>query len=216
MALALPDYIERELRLKAGLAWNATVQDKEVLAACSPEEIDRAMKDAFVRLDNDILKAATEAITGSIPLQRAMHTIEMAESGSCALLAMYDVTSQLLRVACVGDSRAVLGRRKMEGGWETIPLSVDQTGQNEQEVARLQAEHPGEADMVKKGRVLGLAVTRAFGDLRWVIATKITSFPSGTFANYPLDGNFPTNFNPSPATVSLASLFSLPSSPLLT
>ncbi|KAL8971952.1 MAG: hypothetical protein Q9183_000801 [Haloplaca sp. 2 TL-2023] len=184
--MSLPDYVERELRLKAGLAWNASVQSKEVLAACSAEEVDRAMKDAFVRLDNDILKAATEAITGSVPLQRAMHAIEMAESGSCALLAMYDVTSQLLRVACVGDSRAVLGRRKMEGGWEAVPLSVDQTGHNEQEVARLQAEHPGESDMVKKGRLLGLAVTRAFGDLRWKLSHELQSLARHRFFGLPL------------------------------
>ncbi|KAL8873115.1 MAG: hypothetical protein Q9174_001362 [Haloplaca sp. 1 TL-2023] len=183
--MILPDYVGRELRLKAGLAWNATVQDKEVLAACSPGEIDRAIRDAFLRLDNDILKAASEAITGSIPLQRAMHAIEIAESGSCALLAMYDVTSQLLRVACVGDSRAVLGRRKMKGGWDTIPLSVDQTGHNEQEVARLQVEHPGEADMVKNGRLLGLAVTRAFGDLRWKLSHELQSLARHRFFGLP-------------------------------
>ena len=48
-----------------------------------------------------------------------------------------------------------------------IPLSQDQTGYNDSEVARLQAEHPNEPNMIKKGRLLGLAVTRAFGDARW-------------------------------------------------
>lgn len=148
------------------MGWNALVQDKEVLRSCSPEDIDQAISDAFLRLDNDILNAATEVICGSRPLQRAMNELEAAESGSCALLAIYDVTSQLLRVACVGNSRAVLGRRKTEGSWEAVPLSTDQTGYNEEEVARLRAQHPGEPDMVKDGRLLGLAVTRAFGDLR--------------------------------------------------
>ncbi|KAL8733682.1 MAG: hypothetical protein Q9181_003498, partial [Wetmoreana brouardii] len=112
------------------------------------------------------MKAATQVITGSRSLQRAMNELEVAESGSCALLAVYDVASQLLRVACLGDSRAVLGRRKAEGSWEAVPLSTDQTGYNEEEVARLQAEHPGEPEIIKNGRLLGLAVTRAFGDMR--------------------------------------------------
>ncbi len=88
-------------------------------------------------------------------------------AGSCALLSIYDRASKLLRVACTGDSRAVLGRRNAAGVWEAIPLSVDQTGFNEAEAARIRAEHPDEPDVIKNGRLLGLAVTRAFGDGRW-------------------------------------------------
>ena len=76
--------------------------------------------------------------------------------------------TNLLKVACTGDSRAVLGRRnKRSGLWEAVALSEDQTGYNENERRRLQREHPNEPDMIKGGRILGLAVTRAFGDARW-------------------------------------------------
>jgi pyruvate dehydrogenase phosphatase len=73
-------------------------------------------------------------------------------------------------VACTGDSRAVLGRwDPSTQSYTTIPLSVDQTGFNEAEVARLAAEHPDEPDIIdpKTGRLLGIAITRAFGDHRW-------------------------------------------------
>jgi pyruvate dehydrogenase phosphatase len=45
------------------------------------------------------------------------------------------------------------------------PLSVDQTGNNPDEAARIRKQHPGEESVVKNGRVLGgLEPTRAFGD----------------------------------------------------
>ena len=50
-----------------------------------------------------------------------------------------------------------------------IPLSEDQTGFNQKEVERLTQDHPDEPDMInpKSGRILGMAITRAFGDHRW-------------------------------------------------
>ena len=74
-----------------------------------------------------------------------------------------------LRVACAGDSRAVLGRLAdptaasgdASGGtkskWEAIPLSEDQSGSSASEIARLHKEHPDEPEVVKDGRVLGLS-----------------------------------------------------------
>ena len=41
------------------------------------------------------------------------------------------------------------------------------------EVERLRAEHPNEPDMIEKGRVLGMALTRAFGDSRWKWSKEI-------------------------------------------
>lgn len=49
-------------------------------------------------------------------------------------------------------------------------MSEDQTGKNAAEYERISAAHPGEKDDVldtKTGRLLGIAVTRAFGDHRW-------------------------------------------------
>ncbi|KAK4503993.1 hypothetical protein PRZ48_004908 [Zasmidium cellare] len=104
-----------------------------------------------------------------MPLAQAVSAGALAFSGSCALLALFDPARSILRVANVGDSRAVLGRWDAASNkYVAVPMSVDQTGFNPDEVARLAQEHPGE-DVVdpKTGRVHGLAVTRAFGDARW-------------------------------------------------
>ncbi len=45
-----------------------------------------------------------------------------------------------------------------------IPLTVYQTGSNKSEATRIRAEHPGEDDAVRDGRVLAIVVTRALGD----------------------------------------------------
>ena len=65
-------------------------------------------------------------------------------------------STQLLRVACVGDSRAVLGRKGASGDWEAIALSLDQNGYNSDESSRLRLKHPNEPEMLKDGRLLGL------------------------------------------------------------
>ena len=68
-------------------------------------------------------------------------------------------------MACTGDSRAILGRRGSNGRWTATALSEDQTGGTPSEIARLQAEHPGEQYVVRNGRILGaLEPSRAFGD----------------------------------------------------
>ena len=95
----------------------------------------------------------------------AAELLAPALSGSCALLSFYDSKSKLLRVACTGDSRAVLGRRGPSGKWTAIPLSEDLTGGTPSEVARLRAQHPGEDNVTYRGRILGsLEPSRAFGD----------------------------------------------------
>lgn len=99
------------------------------------------------------------------PLAQVVSGAAHAFSGSCALLALYDPTHSVLRLANVGDSRAVLGRWN---GTKYVcePMSVDHTGFNPDEVSRLQREHPGEHGIVdpRSGRVHGLATSRAFGD----------------------------------------------------
>ena len=95
----------------------------------------------------------------------AAELLAPALSGSCALLSFYDTNTSLLRVACTGDSRAVLGRRGESGKWVATPLSIDQTGGNPDEEARMRKLHPGEEGVIRNGRVLGgLEPTRAFGD----------------------------------------------------
>lgn len=129
--------------------------------------VQNAITQGFVNLDESIMKTAEAASLSDEPLQVKAGKMAPAFAGSCALLSLYDPDTSTLHVACTGDSRAVLGQRRPDGTWEAIPLSVDQTGSNTEEIARLQKEHPGESNIVKGGRVLGIMVSRAFGDSRW-------------------------------------------------
>lgn len=135
--------------------------------ASSDELVQGAIVRGFLRLDDSIVKTALETVESKISLPEKVKKLAPAYAGSCALLSMYDPTTRMLHVACTGDSRAVLGQKGPDGHWEAKALSVDQTGTNEEEIARLYAEHPGEADIVKNGRVLGIMVSRAFGDALW-------------------------------------------------
>jgi pyruvate dehydrogenase phosphatase len=132
----------------------------------APSAIDAALKSAFVKLDNEICLDSVNKLTKNPSKRLAAEILAPALSGSCALLSFYDSQSKTLRVACTGDSRAVLGRRNLQSGkWYATPLSEDQTGSNPNEEARMRAEHPGEDQVIRAGRVLGqLEPTRAFGD----------------------------------------------------
>lgn len=127
--------------------------------------IINAIKTAFLQLDVTILDYAAQLIQQGGPLAHVVSGAAHAFSESCALLALYDPTHSVLRLANVGDSRAVLGRWN---GTKYVcePMSVDHTGFNPDEVSRLQREHPGEHGIVdpRSGRVHGLATSRAFGD----------------------------------------------------
>ncbi|GAD98434.1 hypothetical protein PVAR5_7128 [Paecilomyces variotii No. 5] len=131
------------------------------------EAVQRAIARGFLDLDEAIFNTALDAARSNEPLQDKVDNLLPAFSGSCALLSLYDPVTSTLHVACTGDSRAVLGQQRPDGTWDAIPLSVDQTGRNEEEIARLYKEHPGEENIVKDGRVLGIMVSRAFGDARW-------------------------------------------------
>ncbi|KAF2872281.1 phosphatase 2C-like domain-containing protein [Massariosphaeria phaeospora] len=131
----------------------------------TPESIDKAIKTGFVRLDHEIVHESVQKVKKDQSKVAAAELLAPALSGSCALLSFYDSRSKLLRVACTGDSRAVLGRRGANGKWTATPLSEDQTGGTASEEARLRREHPGEPNVVRNGRILGgLEPSRAFGD----------------------------------------------------
>lgn len=160
------DLLEKQLMpfLVHSLDQMKTLSNNDSMAE---ESIHRAIVKGFMNFDKAIIDAAAELTRSKIPLHEKVKLLAPAYAGSCALLSIYDPVSSTLHVACTGDSRAVLGQKGPDGKWEGIPLSIDQTGYNEEEVARLKKEHPGEENMVKDGRVLGLAVSRAFGDSRW-------------------------------------------------
>ena len=131
------------------------------------ELVQSALRQAFMDLDDSIMKTVPSVSENTdLSLREKVEKLAPAWAGSCALLSVYDPVTSTLHVACTGDSRAVLGQ-KGDGKWEATPLSVDQTGSNDDEIARLYREHPGEEEIVKDGRVLGMMVSRSFGDSRW-------------------------------------------------
>ncbi|ORY08953.1 phosphatase 2C-like domain-containing protein [Clohesyomyces aquaticus] len=141
----------------------------------TPESIDRAIKTGFLRLDHEIVHESVAKVKKAQSKLAAAELLAPALSGSCALLSFYDSRSKLLRVACTGDSRAVLGRRGSSGKWTATPLSEDQTGGTASEAERLRKEHPGEPNVVRNGRILGgLEPSRAFGDAiyKWTSKTN--------------------------------------------
>ncbi|KAJ1335561.1 pyruvate dehydrogenase phosphatase [Microdochium nivale] len=159
------------------------------------ETVDAAIKSAFTRLDDTLVKSAEAVISSNAPLYEKLSRLEASYAGSCSLLTLYDPNTSKLRVACTGDSRAVLGRQAADGHWECVELSTDQTGSNQDEVARLNTQFPNEPNMIAGGRVWGLMVSRAFGDgmWKWTSALKKTlrdsfngtSVPSGArYADY--------------------------------
>lgn len=144
--------------------------------APTSEAVDAAIKKGFTRLDDEIVHHSVQEVLKSNSKSVAAELLAPALSGSCALLSFYDSNSGLLRVACTGDSRAVLGRRSDNGKWTATPLSVDQTGGNPDEAARMRKLHPGEEHVIRNGRVLGgLEPTRAFGDASYKWTKEIAN-----------------------------------------
>lgn len=156
----LVSYVARELNA----TYKSALQDPK-LTLPTPESVDAAIKKGFVKLDHEITHESVQKVLKAKSKVVAAEILAPALSGSCALLSFYDSRSKELRVACTGDSRAVLGRRGASGKWTATALSVDQTGGTPSEDARLRAEHPGEPYVTANGRILGgLEPSRAFGD----------------------------------------------------
>lgn len=156
----LISFVARELNN----TYKASLADPS-LSPPTTEEIEAAIKTGFTRLDDEIVHDSVEKVLKANSKVAAAELLAPALSGSCALLSFYDSNTKLLRVACTGDSRAVLGRRGESGKWVATPLSVDQTGSNPDEEARMRKQHPGEENVIRNGRVLGgLEPSRAFGD----------------------------------------------------
>ncbi|KAL2827692.1 phosphatase 2C-like domain-containing protein [Aspergillus pseudoustus] len=148
----------------------------------SDKAIQRAITQGFTDLDEAIFATAMAAADTDTEKSLASKIQQMmpAFAGSCALLTLFDPRTRTLHVACTGDSRAVLAQQTSADGdnggpWRTTPLSTDQTGSNPSEIARVIAEHPGEegSRIVRGGRVLGLMVSRAFGDGQWKWPVKV-------------------------------------------
>ena len=148
----------------------------------SAEAIDAAIKKGFLALDNDIVHESVQKASKAKSKRAAVEILAPAYSGACALLSFYDSRTKLLRVACTGDSRAVLGRKGASGKWIATPLSEDQTGGTPSEIERIRREHPGEEYATAKGRILGqLEPSRAFGDAIYKWSRETAIYVKSTF-----------------------------------
>lgn len=135
--------------------------------------IDQAIKNGFLKLDHEIVNKNIERLLNDTNKARAAELLMPALSGLCALLSFYDTNSKMLKVAVTGDSRALLGSFR-DNRWTVRQLSIDQTGSNPSEVARIISEHPNEPNVIRNGRVLGtLEPSRAFGDCRYKLPAPI-------------------------------------------
>lgn len=177
MRNVLISYVARELNA----TYKAASADPSLLVPTS-EAIDSAIKQGFVRLDNDIVHESVKEVLKSKERRLAAELLAPALSGSCALLSFYDSQSKDLKVAVAGDSRAVLGRRGPNGKWIARALSEDQTGRTPSEVKRLREEHPGEPHVTTNGRILGsLEPSRAFGDAFYKWSRDVQDTIKGRF-----------------------------------
>ncbi|KXN83413.1 hypothetical protein AN958_01462 [Leucoagaricus sp. SymC.cos] len=137
------------------------------------EEFDTALKQAFLNVDNEIVEEAAEhALEAAkryhskeppqenlLSYQGAADLVSRAHSGSSAVVAVYESDTRQLRMANVGDSRAVLGRR-----------AVDEKGQEVYEVHVLTSDMavPSgfETDPLRRPREITKPV-HSFGDGPW-------------------------------------------------
>ncbi|ORY70100.1 phosphatase 2C-like domain-containing protein [Pseudomassariella vexata] len=135
--------------------------------AVSEAAVQQAIVSAFEKLDDALVKSASAIIESDLPFAEKIRRLEPVYAGSCALLTLYDPSTSSLHIASTGDCRAVLGRKTADGTWEAVPLTVDQTGANVDEVARIQKQFPDEPDVVDGGRIWGMQPARTFGDGGW-------------------------------------------------
>eukprot|EP00928_Gymnodinium_smaydae_P027502 TRINITY_DN21261_c0_g1_i6.p1 TRINITY_DN21261_c0_g1~~TRINITY_DN21261_c0_g1_i6.p1 ORF type:complete len:319 (-),score=46.80 TRINITY_DN21261_c0_g1_i6:687-1643(-) len=131
------------------------------------EHMDTTLKDAFVRLDSDILGAlvcATSGHTGS-----DSHTLS---SGCCACVA--SICDSKLTIASVGDCRAILCSSSDPP--KVTTLTRDHTPTDEDELSRLKSCG---AEISCDGYLnSAINVSRAFGDLNLQTKEKLTGMIS--------------------------------------
>lgn len=147
-----------------------------VPAKINPQTITNSLISAFLTLDEQIVKSPLRLIP-HVPNKPGQPNVRPiiapmlapAVSGACAINLLVDEDRDEIYVSNTGDCRAVAGywvegEKGQPSGWRCEVLSEDMMGDNENEVKRLQREHPGE-NPIRSGRVLGrLQPTRTFGD----------------------------------------------------
>ncbi|XP_043248958.1 pyruvate dehydrogenase [acetyl-transferring]-phosphatase 1, mitochondrial [Colletes gigas] len=138
---------------------------------CTKEfQMETALENAFLRLDNDL---SNEALL-NLDKKDSAKTLAVAMSGAVAAVAHID--GPHLHVAGVGDCQAVLGILSEDDGWSAKLMTVEHNANNRVEVERILLEHPAneKTTAIKMERLLGqLAPLRALGDFRYKWSKKV-------------------------------------------
>jgi len=108
--------------------------------------VERALHDSFVDIDQDYLKTVKSMIQRGD--RKAWKTLG---AGSCAVVAHLNKDSDMLTVANLGDSRCVLASRRPDSGFlEAIDLSVDHSATTDKERLRVRMEHPDDPSAISE------------------------------------------------------------------
>ncbi|KAJ2805218.1 [Pyruvate dehydrogenase [acetyl-transferring]]-phosphatase 1, mitochondrial [Coemansia guatemalensis] len=157
-----------------------TIKQLERESGLDWDQIPLALTATFIHMDHQLVHGALAKYRKVQDLARMDELLGPAVSGSCGLVAVVDTKANEVAVGNAGDSRALLGVRLKDGRWKAVRLSEDQTAKNQNELARMAREHPGESSVIHRGRVLGgLMPMRAFGDCRykWPLEAQQDLFP---------------------------------------
>jgi len=91
----------------------STTTSDDVKTSLLSAQVAEAVKADFTKLDKQIVDTAAALLKSDKPFSEVFAGLKVASVGSCAL---YNPLAQLLHVAYVGDSRAVLGTQSPESG----------------------------------------------------------------------------------------------------
>ncbi|XP_029991301.1 pyruvate dehydrogenase [acetyl-transferring]-phosphatase 1, mitochondrial-like [Sphaeramia orbicularis] len=152
--------------------WQERLEEEEEEEEEDDSRVSSALVSAFRRLDYDLSVEAQvylsrrtdlhgEAVSQSSPLRVVL-------SGCTACVAY--ISGGTIRLANLGDSRAVLGVQDANGRWSALSLTNDHNAQNPDELQRILGEHPPseQRTVIRHERLLGqLLPFRAFGDVRF-------------------------------------------------
>ncbi|KAF9244851.1 phosphatase 2C-like domain-containing protein [Melanogaster broomeanus] len=145
----------------------------------SPELVSEALSNAIRHLDDSIRSdlfdfLPSDKLTSMSDAQLSdyirRHKSEWdtisarCTQGATVILSLMDPLKRNLWIVNLGDSQAVLARKR-SSEWSALILNSLHNGNNPTECQRIMREHPGEYQCVSDNRVVGyLAPTRAIGD----------------------------------------------------
>jgi pyruvate dehydrogenase phosphatase len=135
----------------------------------STSNIHISLRETFQALDQEILDDLVYSPSGP-DLQN--YTMKSMTSSSVAM-AVYEYETQILHIASLGSSIALLGRQRASNDmYDVHVLSADHSPKNPAEQGRIRSAHPGE-NIIHDGLLFGRHYTRAFGDAALKISAAL-------------------------------------------